>query len=317
MIRRLIIGVSIVFMLCGQAAFGEDTSEQRKIVGGEIVTDTGAYPWITAIISYGANPAYSGQFCGGALIHPNWVLTAGHCIKNESTGEVESPENIQVIIGEYDLLNGTGGERIDVKTVIPHPYFADGNANTPDSDIALLELETPSTATPIKPYDGTDNLIGVTGTAIGWGSTSGYNIPAEDNPHLLRHVSFPIISPTLCESSLTTNGSGIPYDTSMVCAGSDGKDSCFGDSGGPLIFTDGLEKKVAGVVSFGYGEDCAEPGIYGVYARVSSLIDFVNQYVPQNTTECGIAGDFTQDGILDIADIIGILQTITSNRNTE
>ncbi|MEM7029316.1 MAG: trypsin-like serine protease [Chloroflexota bacterium] len=62
----------------------------------------------------------------------------------------------------------------------------------------------------------------------------------------------------------------------MLCAGFDagGKDTCQGDSGGPLIVPDGVNWKQAGVVSF--GEGCARPGQYGVYARVSRYIDWIN-----------------------------------------
>jgi trypsin len=42
-----------------------------------------------------------------------------------------------------------------------------------------------------------------------------------------------------------------------------------GDSGGPLV----ANKKLVGVVSFGYG--CAVPNYPGVYSRVASVRDWI------------------------------------------
>lgn len=62
----------------------------------------------------------------------------------------------------------------------------------------------------------------------------------------------------------------------MFCAGLDqgGKDACNGDSGGPVIGSDGT---LVGVVSWGQG--CAEPGYPGVYTRLGNYVDWIKSNI--------------------------------------
>ena len=62
------------------AVFNQETRSSRKfrIIGGKPVEDKNKYPWMAALI-YSDYEPIDGQFCGGSLIAPNYILTAAHC----------------------------------------------------------------------------------------------------------------------------------------------------------------------------------------------------------------------------------------------
>eukprot|EP00091_Calanus_sinicus_P001430 TRINITY_DN11413_c0_g1_i1.p1 TRINITY_DN11413_c0_g1~~TRINITY_DN11413_c0_g1_i1.p1 ORF type:complete len:102 (-),score=14.68 TRINITY_DN11413_c0_g1_i1:29-334(-) len=65
---------------------------------------------------------------------------------------------------------------------------------------------------------------------------------------------------------------------SMLCAMGYEKDSCHGDSGGPLLtWEPGHYYSVIGVVSWGVG--CADPDYPGVYARVTEVLPWIQKLI--------------------------------------
>ena len=62
-----------------------------------------------------------------------------------------------------------------------------------------------------------------------------------------------------------------------MCAGKGETDSCFGDSGGPLLadhLGDNNRWSIVGITSFG-GPDCGSAEFPGVYTRVDMYLDWI------------------------------------------
>lgn len=100
----------------------------------------------------------------------------------------------------------------------------------------------------------------------GWGTLSS----GGSQPNQLMQVSVPVVSRQQCDGAYPQK-----IHDSMVCAGfaKGGKDSCQGDSGGPMVCETGGRYYLQGVTSWGYG--CAAPGKYGVYAKITYLLNWI------------------------------------------
>ncbi|HXF60547.1 MAG TPA: serine protease [Caldilineaceae bacterium] len=267
-------------------ASAAQAGDQPHLFGGKIA-EPGAWPWQAALVHATSADAFLGQYCGGTLIAPAWVLTAAHCVDDLE------PQQVDVVLGR-SRLSATDGERIASAEIIVHPdfnyslreYIEFGILNL-DADIALIRLTAPSTQQPVSLYPGpagAEEMTFAGGIVTGWGLTEEWVYP-----DALREVLVPLASPAVCSaiygSLLTEN---------MICAGypKGGKDACYGDSGGPLVARrSGASSswQQIGIVSWGGG--CAEPGEYGVYTRVASYYEWVQTCLADATAHACTGGD--------------------------
>ncbi|XP_076659442.1 uncharacterized protein LOC143362846 [Halictus rubicundus] len=236
--------------------------DQKRIVGGHNV-EPGEWPWMAALFNAGR------QFCGGSLIDDKHILTAAHCVANMNPWDVA---RLTVRLGDHNIKTNTEIVHIErrVKRVVRHRGF---NVRTLYNDVALLTLSEPvqfsEQIRPICLPSGSQLYSGTTATVIGWGSLR----ESGPQPAVLQEVSIPIWSNAQCKYKYGAAAPGGIVD-SFLCAGRTAKDSCSGDSGGPLMVNDGRWTQV-GIVSWGIG--CGKGQFPGVYTRVTHFLPWIHK----------------------------------------
>lgn len=237
---------------------------QPNVVGGTPAAQ-GEFPWMVRLWP---------MQCGGALIRPNIVLTAAHCVP--ATGYNTS---ITATLNVVDLESPSA-----IQAQSDWVWRAlDYNGSSHGKDWALVRLQTSFNLPTLQLVAGTA-YNGGTFTVAGWGATS----EGGAQQRFLMKADVPYLTDFTCKSAY-----GSSYISSeMICAGytSGGIDACQGDSGGPLFRRDASNRWVlVGITSWGHG--CARSGYPGVYTQVSTFAQKIQDAVNSlSYNPCGESG---------------------------
>ncbi len=246
-----------------------DLEEKKQAIVGGTDATIQQFPWQVSLRRFGSH------FCGGSIVHPEWIVTAAHCVEDGAGG-------VQVVAGETFRTGNSGQVRSVIGGAMFPGYVDPGRGK----DIAMLKLSAPldlggSSAQAVKIMTPDLADAGFTqptrvATVTGWGALSEFG----GSPNRLQRVDVPIISLSQAQQaygSLTTD----QLPAGLVGIG--GKDACQGDSGGPLVVAgpDG-SPRLAGVVSWGFG--CGSPTFPGMYARVSSFTNWIESFTGDITS---------------------------------
>ncbi|CAO1355956.1 unnamed protein product [Diamesa tonsa] len=263
---------------------------EERLIGGNH-TKIGEFPW-AALMQYTYPDGDKGFHCGGVLISNQYVLTASHCVNGK--GIVAAGYKLTAVrLGEWNLATERDCDDffeppycsyphrdIEVEESFPHEDYSPNSRNQ-HNDIALLRLSEkiekftifikpiclPLEET-VRSFDLTNKMM----TVIGWGRTM-----ISRHSDIIQKVGLEGVDQAACQKAYLNSKRMIA--SSQICAeGETGRESCNGDSGGPLMRETLLFNTphwyLVGVVSFG-PTPCGQLNWPGVYTRVDHYIDWI------------------------------------------
>jgi len=248
-------------------------ARQGRIINGS-KAKFGVWPWQVSLRQWNRFKGSYLHKCGAALLSTNWAVTAAHCVYRQDF------KKILMIMGEHDIYNHREPFAIEgrkIKQIKVHPKF---DPLSFENDLALLQFVSPvkyqANILPACLPEDDQDMQGRTGWVTGWGRMK------EGGPlaSVLQEIEVPMLNNSACEKMYRKAGHPQHIPHIFLCAGYEegGKDSCDGDSGGPLsVQREDGRFDIAGVVSWGIG--CAERNQPGVMTRVTEYKKWIQEII--------------------------------------
>ncbi|HFE44958.1 MAG TPA: trypsin-like serine protease [Nannocystis exedens] len=248
-------------------ALGSPSPTPQPIVGGELLSAT-EWPSVVSLIGIkggvNTNTAY---LCTGVLIDAQTALTAAHCLD-----EAETFDQIMVTFGDTIYTNDdnrrTTGDDYGI-----HPDYCLSECTEDAYDFGYVTLSEPAMGVPIIPplvdQDEWDELISLDHEVLFVGFGAIRDTDAKDSPGPLEMSEIGL------KRAVTSVITGFSPAGLEIIAGQEGRDTCFGDSGGPVFAQLATgDWRLVGITSRGVTPCGSGRGIYGVpYAALPWIRD--------------------------------------------
>lgn len=249
---KQLTGIFILALLVYREAQG-NAVDKLRIVGGKTTTISKT----KYIVSLRYN---NGQFfCGGSLVAKRYVVTAAHCMEGLRASDFK-------VHGGATYLTQVGVKRAVEQITVPKIF----NMKNFTMDVAVLKLRRPMVGRNIA----TIRLCSHQLRTNDWVNVSGWGLTKETNKipsRQLRTVNVRMIAKPTCRQNYRRM---LQLSPTMMCASIPGqRDSCSGDSGGPLLH----RGELCGIVSFGIG--CARRSYPGVYTSINHVKRFIQNAI--------------------------------------
>jgi secreted trypsin-like serine protease len=280
--------------------------QRRQLIINGIKAPAHRYPYFVLL---------NGGDCGGSLIAPDIVLTAGHCLPIRTLDRNYTHDIAWARVGivsrdqrsttkysatmrkdddyEQDDDDEEATQDFLVKRAVRHSKFRRYGDDEFRFDYTIVQLDGSSTlpfVSLLRDESILEDYPQVTALGLGWTKP---DRPSKAN--WLHQVDLTWIPNNLCAKAKDYDddvvGDGESYHgrihSSHFCTFEPGKDSCAFDSGSPLIITTSDNDEPSSlssrddylVAQVSWGMECADEIFPAVNARVSTVLDWIDDIV--------------------------------------